>query len=42
MGYLNLFRVTKSGGFSGWETPDPIPNSAVKPASADDTSHEGK
>ena len=28
------------GGYSGGETPDPIPNSEVKPSSADGTARE--
>lgn len=31
-----------SGGFGGRETPESIPNSAVKPSSADDTAICGK
>jgi hypothetical protein len=29
--------MNKAGGHGEGETPDPIPNSAVKPLSADDT-----
>ena len=34
------FDNRKPGAHSGGETPDPIPNSEVKPASADDTALE--
>ena len=30
------------GDYSGGETPEPIPNSAVKPSSVDDTTIGGK
>jgi hypothetical protein len=34
---LTRFRICFSGGFSGGETPVPIPNTEVKPFSADGT-----
>lgn len=39
---LSIQRFGFPGGCSGGETPDPIPNSAVKPSSADDTAIGGK
>jgi hypothetical protein len=37
---LAQFPKVSSGGYSVGETPDPIPNSAVKPYSADGTARE--
>tara|TARA_B100001093_G_scaffold35100_1_gene30256 strand:- start:416 stop:577 length:162 start_codon:yes stop_codon:yes gene_type:complete len=37
---LVQFPETFSGGYSIGETPDPIPNSEVKPYSADGTARE--
>ena len=34
---ISAVRSQVSGGFGEGETPDPIPNSAVKPSSADGT-----
>ena len=38
--FLNCSVVKNSGDHSGGVTPDPIPNSEVKPSSADGTARE--
>ncbi len=38
--FTTLFENKSSGAYTGGETPDPIPNSEVKPSRADDTAGE--